>query len=1018
MADLLSTGISGVRTYQRALATVGNNIANVDTEGYSRQRLEIVQSASSSEGSLNIGNGARAVRVQRSYDSFVVENLRSSQSQLHKHQATLEYVTQLENILADKQLSLSTSLDGFFSAVQEVSLSPSSVSARQNMLNVAKSTVEQFTSVGTQLSNIEEGSYSDLTVQVNTLNQFAEQLASVNASLNRVNSIDKQPNELLDRRDTLIQDMSKLLRVHAVEKNNGSVDVHIGDVASGQYLVQGKKGSVLGIERSAANPDEAVLMIDPYMSPQKVTQVVGGSIAGISEFRQNSLTILRDELDTLTQVFVGQVNDTHALGIDAQGNFGKDLFSLGNIYTVTPGLNKGTGFVTVSAVPNTKVEKLTMELSYSDSKKLWTLTDTVSKKTVTGNTELTMGGVKFTLTGVPKDADTFSLTSTKRPIDALQVSVTKHTDIASGGPVSLSRASTNTSGTRMTLNSYVKPKAAATDTTLDTALRNNIAQVTASSITASNNVAFVIPANTQNSQFYSTEQNVSSNIKMQVFTRAGKQLFGSALTSSEQAALVTTGNGFRTNATYDSTYNNQTGSSAYMDANVTVTNPTLTTPVPATATMTISGSAIKASDTMTMTAGSATFTHTFAANANLATSAAAYVAAWNASTDANVSLYTASNSAGTITITEDTATTGALTFAGSVAQVGVSSNIAVATAAAAGTTGVKGDVRDYFAMAGSLQEDLLVFVTGTGSAEVSGQWGDLAGSAGTAATATMTISGAAIKATDTITMTVGSATVAHTFTATADLATSTSAYVAAWNASTDANVSLYTASNAAGVITITQDTPTAGALTASGSVARVGGSSDILVATAAAAGTTGVAPVDVREQLRQNIDIQFASDASTYVLTDTTTNTNIANGSLTAGGTIEYNGWKVSFDGTIQANDKFSVRGNSAQAGDNRNLLKLIDLQDNKDIFSGRGDFTEVYTDVIGDLGNSVVQSAISRDAQQIIFDQAQAKRDETSAVSLDEEAADMLRFQQAYQASAQIIQTATKLFDTILGIR
>jgi flagellar hook-associated protein 1 FlgK len=282
----------------------------------------------------------------------------------------------------------------------------------------------------------------------------------------------------------------------------------------------------------------------------------------------------------------------------------------------------------------------------------------------------------------------------------------------------------------------------------------------------------------------------------------------------------------------------------------------------------------------------------------------------------------------------------------------------------------------------------------------------------------MTISGAAIKATDTITMTVGSATVAHTFTATADLATSTSAYVAAWNASTDANVSLYTASNAAGVITITQDTPTAGALTASGSVARVGGSSDILVATAAAAGTTGVAPVDVREQLRQNIDIQFAADASTYVLTDTTTNTNIANGSLTAGGTIEYNGWTVSFDGTIQANDKFSVRGNSAQAGDNRNLLKLIDLQDNKNIFSGRGDFTEVYTDVIGDLGNSVVQSAISRDAQQIIFDQAQAKRDETSAVSLDEEAADMLRFQQAYQASAQIIQTATKLFDTILGIR
>ena len=789
MADLLSTGISGVRTYQRALATVGNNIANVDTEGYSRQRLEIQESSSSSEGSLNIGNGARAVRVQRSYDSFVVENLRSSQSQLTKHQATLEYVTQLENILADKQLSLSTSLDGFFSAVQEVSLSPSSVAARQNMLNAAESTVAQFTSVGTQLSSIEESSYSDLTGQVSALNQFADQLASINVSLNRVNSINKQPNELLDQRDTLIQDMSKLLRVHAVEKNNGAVDIHIGDVASGQYLVQGNKGSTLGIERSATNPDKAVLMLDPFMSPQAVTQVVGGSIAGISEFRQNSLTILRDELDTLTQVFVGQVNDTHALGIDAQGNFGGDLFSVGNIYAVTPGLNKGTGFVTVSALPNAKIERLTMDLTYSDSKKLWTLTDTVSKKAVTGVTELTMGGVKVTLSGVPKDGDTFSLTSTKRPIDAMQVSVTKHSNIASGGAVSVTRASANASGTRMILNGYVKPTAAVADTTMDTALRNNIAQVAASDLTASNSVAFVIPANTQDSQFYSTEQNGSSNTQMQVFTRAGKQLYGSALSSSEQTALVTSSNGFSSNAAYDSTYNNQTGSNAYMDANVTVTNPT------------------------------------------------------------------------------------------------------------------SGDARDYFALAGSLKEDLLVFVTGTGSAEVSGQWGSLA-------------------------------------------------------------------------------------------------------------------TVDVREQLRQNIDVQFAADASTYVLTDTTTNTKLTSGTFAAGGTIEHNGWTVSFDGVIQANDKFSVRGNSAQAGDNRNLLKIIDLQGNKDIFSGRGDFTEVYTDVIGDLGYSVVQSAVSRDAQQIIFDQAQAKRDETSAVSLDEEAANLLRFQQAYQASAQVISTATKLFDTILGIR
>jgi flagellar hook-associated protein FlgK len=603
---------------------------------------------------------------------------------------------------------------------------------------------------------------------------------------------------------------------------------------------------------------------------------------------------LRDELDTLAQVFVGEVNKVHALGINAHGTFGGELFSLGNVYSVTPGLNTGSGFVTVSAVPDAKIEKLTMAISYSDSTKNWTLTDTASETTVSGTSELTMGGIKVTLTGVPKDGDTFSLKSNKRPIDALQVSVTNHLNIAAGGAVSVARASTNTSISRVILNSYSKPAAPVANTSMDTALRNNISQVAASTITPSTNLAFVIPANTQNSQFYSTDSGsaaalevdtitlsaavassgsvsytyagttytkafdtdaattmsglvaainagaagstvtaaavsgtvftitkdagsgtqmtkgtiggtsngsteltittadttagVDNTVQMQVFTREGKQIYGSALNSSEQSSLLTTANGFSTNAAYDSTYNNQTGSNAYMDANVTVTNPT------------------------------------------------------------------------------------------------------------------SGDTRDYFAMAGSLKEDLLVFVTGSGSAEVSGQWGSLA-------------------------------------------------------------------------------------------------------------------TVDLRDQLRQNIDVQFAADASTYVLKDVTTNTNIASGTFTAGSTIEHNGWKVSFDGVIKANDKFSIRGNTYQAGDNRNLLNIIDLQGNKDIFSGRGDFTEVYTDVIGNLGNSVVQSAVSRDAQQIIFDQAQAKRDETSAVSLDEEAADLLRFQQAYQASAQIISTANKLFDTILGI-
>ena len=134
----------------------------------------------------------------------------------------------------------------------------------------------------------------------------------------------------------------------------------------------------------------------------------------------------------------------------------------------------------------------------------------------------------------------------------------------------------------------------------------------------------------------------------------------------------------------------------------------------ATATMTISGAAIKATDTMTMTAGTATFAHTFTTSSQtLTANADEYVAAWNASTDANVSLYTASNVAGAITITQDTATAGALTVAGSVSQVGASSDVAVATAAAAGATGVSAVTVDQNGTSAAT----VVIQVGSGAAE-------------------------------------------------------------------------------------------------------------------------------------------------------------------------------------------------------------------------------------------------------------------------------------------------------------
>ena len=192
------------------------------------------------------------------------------------------------------------------------------------------------------------------------------------------------------------------------------------------------------------------------------------------------------------------------------------------------------------------------------------------------------------------------------------------------------------------------------------------------------------------------------------------------------------------------------------------------------------------------------------------------------------------------------------------------------------------------------------------------------GAAGTAATATVTISGAAIKATDTMTMTVGAATLAHTFTTSGlTLTQNTDEYVAAWNASTDANVKLFTASNTAGAITITQDIPTAGALTVSGSVAQVGGSSDIAVATAAAAGATGVAAIAEQESydysgitLATGDRVSLTTGGKTYTQEFTTNQAT----TLSALGALVVNGDASYFSKTVDANGKLVFTGRGPEA--------------------------------------------------------------------------------------------------------
>ena len=161
-----------------------------------------------------------------------------------------------------------------------------------------------------------------------------------------------------------------------------------------------------------------------------------------------------------------------------------------------------------------------------------------------------------------------------------------------------------------------------------------------------------------------------------------------------------------------------------------------------------------------------------------------------------------------------------------------------------------------------------------------------------------------------------------------------------------------------------------------------------------------------------SFEINFTS-ASVYTITDVATSTVVATRTYTAGDSISYQGIEVIFDDIPSQGDSFTVEPNTDGVGNNENMLSMIQL--GKEPMIAGQTFTAAYRDLVAGTGSRAHLAELSRDAMTVVHDQADASREAAVGVNLDEEAADLIRFQQAYQAAAQVIQISQRMFDTLI---
>lgn len=448
MPDILNTSLTGLLAFRNALATTSHNIANVNTDGYSRQRVNLGTMPATNVGVGYIGRGVQTEGVVRILDQYRVDSLRTNVSEQARLGTFNDLASGIDSLLASPDSGLSQPLQDFFSALQTVADNPSSVSARQVALSQANVLSDRFSTLNARLESQDGEVNARLSSAVSEVNGLAESVADLNTAIREARAATggAPPNDLLDQRDQVLQELSARVSVELVEQNDGSVSVFVGN---GQALVLGGDASELALvpgEYPAASPQIAMRTATGTIMP--VGTLSGGEIGGLLDFRREMLDPTRNSLGQIAAGLTEAMNAQHRDGMDLDGNLGTDFFSVG-APEVSAGLsNTGTGDISVQISDAGSLTSSDYLLSYSGG--AYSLTRADSGVAVpmsgsgTGLDPFTAEGLSLVINSAPADGDSFMLRPTNSAAAGFALQIDDPRALAAALPVVSNAALSNT----------------------------------------------------------------------------------------------------------------------------------------------------------------------------------------------------------------------------------------------------------------------------------------------------------------------------------------------------------------------------------------------------------------------------------------------------------------------------------------------------------------------------------------------------------------------------------------------
>lgn len=326
MADMTQIGLTGLLTSKSALATVSHNIVNADTEGFSRQRVDIRTIDPLRYGDNFVGQGAVLTGISRISNQFLVDQLRRDTQNFNAYDSYHEFAVRMDSLLGDESTAITPTLQSFFNSLQDLSNDPTSVPIRQVVLSEANALANRFNTIYDQLYQQNEALNTAMSTVTSQITELAASIADLNESIATAaaNSVGDQPNDLLDQRDQALRELSELVGISVVSNANNTVDVSIG---TGQPLVINDRSFELSAVSNINGVNRFDIQLDVLNSSINVTdQVGGGRLGGLLKVREELMDPIFNELGRLAMVVSDTFNTQHRLGMDSNSNLGNDFF--------------------------------------------------------------------------------------------------------------------------------------------------------------------------------------------------------------------------------------------------------------------------------------------------------------------------------------------------------------------------------------------------------------------------------------------------------------------------------------------------------------------------------------------------------------------------------------------------------------------------------------------------------------------------------------------------------------------